>query len=187
MPVVLGSRPEHGFDQPLGLLSDCHRRIELFLGVLQKIVEQAGDGPLNDRHRIAVETALQYFRTAAPRHTADEEESLFPLLRASGDPRAKVAIQIVQELEHEHASANVAHDEVDTLYRQWINAGHLSVDQRRQLTALLEQLRDMYKRHIGVEDHQVFPLAGRVLSQEQLAQLGSQMAQRRGLQFPAQP
>jgi len=184
MPVVLGSRPEHGFDQPLGLLSDCHRRIERFLGVLQVIRGQAGDGELNERQRSAVQTALEYFRTAAPRHTADEEESLFPLLRASGDPRARSAIQIVQELEHEHDSANIAHAEVDSLYTQWMTLGHISVDQRRQLSALLEQLRNMYRRHIDVEDQQVFPLAGEVLRPEQLAELGKQMARRRGIEYP---
>jgi hemerythrin-like domain-containing protein len=39
----------------------------------------------------------------------------------------------------------------------------------------------MYQRHIAVEDHELFPLAGRVLSGEQLVQVGEQMARRRGL------
>ena len=49
MPVRIGGRPEHGFDEPLGLLSDCHRRIERFLGVLAAVargeafVLQGGD------------------------------------------------------------------------------------------------------------------------------------------------
>ena len=37
-----------------------------------------------------------------------------------------------------------------------------------------------YARHIAIEDNEVFPLAGRVLSQDQLAQVGREMAQRRG-------
>ena len=46
MPVQLGSQPEHGFDRPLGLLSDCHRRIERFLEMLQKVAEQGWSGVL---------------------------------------------------------------------------------------------------------------------------------------------
>ena len=39
MPIQLGAAPEHGFDSPLGLLSDCHRRIERFLEQLLRVVE----------------------------------------------------------------------------------------------------------------------------------------------------
>ena len=37
-------------------------------------------------HRQAMETALNYFRRAAPMHTADEEEDLFPEHRGPSDP-----------------------------------------------------------------------------------------------------
>lgn len=30
MPITIGHATSHGFDQPLGLLTDCHRRVELF-------------------------------------------------------------------------------------------------------------------------------------------------------------
>jgi hemerythrin-like domain-containing protein len=181
MAVTLGSRPEHGFDQPLGLLSDCHRRIERFLAILQKVVDQAGGQALNDEQRRAVEAALEYFRTAAPRHTADEEESLFPLLRASSEPAARAAMEIVQALEHEHAAANVAHAEVESRYRRWIELGSLAAPEVQELSGALAALRQMYQRHIAVEDRELFPLAGRVLSGEQLARVGEEMARRRGL------
>ncbi len=181
MPVTLGSQPEHGFDEPLGLLSDCHRRIERFLAILQKVMDGAGGKPLNDEQRRAVEAALEYFRTAAPRHTADEEESLFPLLRASGEPAVQTAMRAMQVLEQEHAAANVTHAEVEFWYRRWIELGPLAAPQTRTLARVLHELREMYRRHIDMEDHEIFPLAGKVLSREQLAQLGRQMAHRRGL------
>jgi hemerythrin-like domain-containing protein len=128
---------------------------------------------------------LEYFRTAAPRHTADEEESLFPLLRASSEPGAQAAMKVVQALEHEHAAANVAHAEVEFWYRRWIGVGSLAAPQTRKLSRVLHELREMYRRHIDVEDLEIFPLAGEVLSREQLAQLGKQMAHRRGLPHAA--
>ena len=181
MAVTLGSRPEHGFDEPLGLLSDCHRRIERFLAILETVVARAAGRPLDHEQRRAVEAALEYFRAAAPRHTADEEESLFPLLRASDSPGAAAAIAIVQTLEDEHAVANAAHAEVESWYRRWIELGSLSAPQTQALSRVLQSLREMYRRHIEVEDHEIFPLAGQVLSGEQLARLGEQMARRRGL------
>ena len=36
---------------------------------------------MTEETRVALESALRYFREAAPKHTADEEESLFPRLR----------------------------------------------------------------------------------------------------------
>lgn len=181
MPVQLGSRPEHGFDQPLGLLSDCHRRIERFLEMLQKVAAQGAASALNDEQRRAVDTALEYFRTAAPRHTADEEESLFPMLRAIGSADSSAALQIVESLEQDHAAANLAHAEVDRLFGVWIGQGGLDESQSKKLSLLLRELREMYRQHIAVEDNDLFPLAARVLRPEQLKELGKQMAQRRGL------
>ena len=75
MPVVIGAA-QNGFTNPIGLLSDCHRRIDRFLKTLEAVADHGGvlDAPC----RKALQTALEYFRSAAPRHTADEEEDLFP-------------------------------------------------------------------------------------------------------------
>ena len=45
MAVQLGAKPEHSFDEPLGLLSDCHRRIEKFLDVMIRVLERSGRDP----------------------------------------------------------------------------------------------------------------------------------------------
>ena len=79
MPVQIGAQ-SHSFSDPTGLLSDCHRRIEMFLGTLERVASVI-DRPLTEETRPALESALRYFREAAPKHTADEEESLFPRLR----------------------------------------------------------------------------------------------------------
>jgi hemerythrin-like domain-containing protein len=165
----------------LGLLSDCHRRIERFLEMLQKVAGQGAPSALNDEQRRAVDAALEYFRTAAPRHTADEEESLFPMLRAAGSADAKAALQVVESLEQDHAAATLAHAEVDRLFGVWIGQGGLGESQAKKLSLLLRELREMYRQHIAVEDNDLFPLAARVLGPEQLKELGKQMAQRRGL------
>ena len=45
MPLQIGERPDHSFAEPLGLLSDCHRRIEHFLLVLLAIDREGAGGP----------------------------------------------------------------------------------------------------------------------------------------------
>lgn len=87
MPVVIGDAAENGFANPIGLLSDCHRRIERFLKTLEAVAGESG--VLDAQCRKALQTALEYFRSAAPKHTADEEEDLFPMLRLGERPEMR--------------------------------------------------------------------------------------------------
>jgi hypothetical protein len=41
MAVQIGAKPDSGFDNPLGMLKDRHRRIESFLGFLCMLAERA--------------------------------------------------------------------------------------------------------------------------------------------------
>ena len=41
MPLQIGQPLDHDFDEPLGLLTDCHRRIEYFLDVLVTLTRDA--------------------------------------------------------------------------------------------------------------------------------------------------
>ena len=182
MPVILGSKLGHGFDEPLGLLSDCHRRIEHFLDVMLRVLQRTnGTTELSFVEREAVEVSLRYFATAATRHTEDEEASLFPRLRESGDPAVLVALRQVDALEADHRWAETAHAEADELCRHWLDVGPLTPLQADQLRAVLTRLRETYARHIAVEDGELFPLAGRVLSNSAIEQMGQEMARRRGL------
>src|SRR5512142_128586 len=102
LTLTVGSRPDHGFDEPLGLLSDCHRRIEHFLEAIATVTRMVQGRHLDDPNRRVLEQALAYFATAAPRHTADEEQSLFPRLRACSDARAREALATIDALEADH-------------------------------------------------------------------------------------
>src|SRR3954467_6719568 len=102
MPIRIGQPADHTFDEPLGLLADCHRRIEHFLEVLLRIEHAAAGRSLTPDEWRQIEGARRYFETAGPRHTADEEDSLFPRLRASHDAGAIRALDVIAQLEREH-------------------------------------------------------------------------------------
>jgi hemerythrin-like domain-containing protein len=177
MPVQIGQKPESDFSNPLGLLSDCHRRIELFLGVLTRICARSKGGDIQPDERAALENALTYFRSAAPKHTADEEDSLFPRLRASG--QAQAALECLDRLESDHRSASLDHATVDSLGMRWLNRGTLPDERFLDMNHALERLSRLYARHIAIEDQELFPLAARVLPADQLAAVGREMADRR--------
>ena len=185
MLVKIGQQADHGFDSPLGLLSDCHRRIERFLSVLATIAEVRGGEALEEADRRALEGALRYFETAAPRHSADEEESLFPRLRASEHPEAQAACEALDRLEGDHRVAERHHDAVHALGRQWLEDGALPERDAERLIRHLRELGALYSEHIRLEDQRLFPVAGRALGAAELEAVGREMAARRGVAFTA--
>lgn len=180
MPIKIGQKPESSFSDPLGLLGDCHRRIESFLSLLIKIVK-TGFAELNTEQREALEKALRYFREAAPNHTRDEEESLFPRMRKSKNKQVQAALASLDSLEADHDRAEKAHAEVETLGQRWLAEGRLSAREADRLSQLLNELKNTYERHIAVEDSDIFPLAGMVLGRSELDEVGREMAARRGI------
>jgi hemerythrin-like domain-containing protein len=181
MPVVIGAKPESDFADPIGLLTDCHRRIERFLSVLAQVGAQAQGGLLTSEQRTALETALRYFRESAPKHTADEEQTLFPRLRSVDLPEVKAVLASVDSLESDHTQAQKSHAEVDRLGQAWLAAGSLLPADGLRFTALVGGLADLYREHIAVEEHEVFPVAAAVLGKSQREAMGGEMATRRGL------
>ena len=179
MPIHIGQRSDHGFDEPLGLLSDCHRRIEHFLDVLVTVANQAAEGELIPSYRSALEGAIRYFEVAAPKHTADEEDSLFPRLRESDDPALAQALASLEVLVHDHGEAQAHHAAVDELVRRWLENGRIPPNDVKQLRDRLAHLQALYRRHIAIEDREVFPAAARVLDREQIDRIGTEMAARR--------
>lgn len=180
MPITIGAKQESGFDDPIGLLGDCHRRIERFLSALLLVADQGRGGPLNNDQRSALEKSLRYFSESAPRHTADEEESLFPRLNNGGADWANTLASITT-LEEEHVQATIYHQEVDCLGHRWLADGHLAAGDFERLLIALTALDLLYRRHIKVEETVVFPFAARVLSYAQKASIGIEMASRRGV------
>lgn len=181
MAIRIGDKIGSGFDDPIGLLQDCHRRIEKFLDVLLTLAAEAQGHSLTNEQRTAIETALQYFAQAAPKHTADEEESLFPRLRASQHHEAKAVLSSLDDLHTDHVAADQTHRTIDELFRQWLAEGSLSAPDSSRLSALLHDLRDAYARHIKEEEAHVFPNAATLLADFELREIGLEMAKRRGV------
>jgi hemerythrin-like domain-containing protein len=186
MPTPLGSKGQPDFSQPIAILMACHRRIEHFLGVLRAVVERYADRPLDEEGRTALETALNYFQQAGPRHTTDEEQSLFPRMRQCDDPAARAAFAKLDRLEQDHQDVAAWHQGIDTIGRRWLRDGRSDQADARALATLLDRLGAMYREHIQVEDHEVFALASHVLDAQALGEVGREMKQRRQ-QDPGRP
>ena len=124
---------------------------------------------------------MDYFRVAAPLHTLDEENSLFPRMRIHQDPQVHEPIRQLEALEADHQSTETAHREVEALGRRWLAEGSLPDEAVRRLSVILDNLQAIYEAHIHQEDNEVFPLAAKSLEPCELEALGREMAIRRGL------
>ena len=177
MPVQIGAKA-HNFTDPTGLLTDCHRRVEMFLGTLQAVAQVIDQSPAEETSR-ALASALRYFTQAAPKHTADEEESLFPRLRQIHDPEIESAFSKLEQLEEEHRWAAPLHANVERLGTQYLATGSLSSSEVEQFRKDVAHLASMYQQHIRVEESVVFPLAARMLSHADKMAMAEEMAGRR--------
>jgi hemerythrin-like domain-containing protein len=161
------------------MLSDCHRRVERFLRVLIDVTGLAQGAELSTEQQAALEAGLRYFREAAPKHTADEEESLFPRLRETGREDVEELMRRIDVLENDHGIAAEAHREVERLGRKWLQEGRLTEPDTAQLSSQLARLAELYQRHIYIEDNKVFPAASAILTAEDRKAIGEEMAARR--------
>jgi hemerythrin-like domain-containing protein len=176
MAIQIGAKPDSGFEDPIGMLQDCHRRIRHFLNILCVVAERRCDERLGEEEREAVKAALRYFHTGGERHTADEEESLFPRIRAASGGES---LEVLGRLEHDHARAAGLHESVDWLYTTWITDGALNPTDQQRLILNTASLKKLYEEHIEIEETVVFPSAHGVLSSQTLAEIGDEFSARR--------
>lgn len=175
MAIQIGAKLDSGFDDPIGMLKDCHRRIENFLNVLCVVVDRAEGRSLSTEESEAVHAALQYFRTGGQRHTADEEESLFPRLRELHAG----SLAEIDRLECDHREANDLHISIEQLYTLWTASGELPSTDALQLRLQAERLKQLYSSHIAVEETIVFARASQVLDSHAIAAIGAEFRLRR--------
>jgi hemerythrin superfamily protein len=131
---------------------------------------------LTGEEMAAAQSALRYFRTGGARHSRDEEESLFPRLRAdsAGDSLARL-----EALEDDHHEAADLHEIVEELYSAWMANGRLDREQDRRLRASADRLTALYQAHIEVEESVVFPRAAELLDRATIAAMGEEFRARR--------
>ena len=176
MPVQIGARPDSGFEDPIGMLQDCHRRIKFFVHVLGEVARRAQGRALTREEWTTVEGAVRYFRESGPRHNEDEEKSVFPRLRTLGSAALRAEME---RLEREHEEAGALHEETVRLYAKWRADHGLAPDEEARLLAVTHRLQALYEEHIQIEEERVFPRAAQGLDAATVAAIGAEFKARR--------
>lgn len=183
MLLQIGAKPEAGFDDPMGILTDCHKRIREFLKAMVVAARNPPTHCFDEHEHARVEGALRYFRVSGPKHSADEEESLFPRMRQLNSPTINAALDIVGRIEEEHRYAEAKQLEVAQLFQSWVEHGSIPEPDHARLNAILSELNAHYDQHIATEERDIFPAAAAALSPADEEAIGKEMASRRGVAF----
>jgi hemerythrin-like domain-containing protein len=176
--IRIGAPAEAGWEDPIGMLTDCHRRVEHFLGILVRLARRTG-AALTEEESRALEAALHYFHTSGRTHNADEEESLFPRLTARLEEGSATAGRM-RQLTGEHRRAEGLHATLERLLLER-RARELTGAEQAELEQAAGELESLYHAHIRAEEEEVFPAARRLLEAEAVAAVGAELKTRRGL------
>lgn len=169
--------PAPGFDQPIAVLKHCHDRIRKQLATMQKLPVHLARHGADEQARQAAQAVLSYFDKAAHLHHADEEEDLVPMLQsvAQGEDAATLA-ELVPGILRDH-------DEMDAMWQglhEELTA--IAAGSAATLTASnVARFCERYASHMEREETRIAPMAKRLFSAAQMAQLGAAMQVRRGI------
>jgi hemerythrin-like domain-containing protein len=164
-------------DEALEALQACHGRIEQQLQALEKLARRVAAGVPDRAAGSDAQAVLRYFETAGVQHQRDEDEDVFPLLRARAAALGRIEVAAaIDELEREHA----------TVEAQWrrLREALSAVATLREGAGIdageAERFAWVYRRHMDREAQLVLPFAREALKPEERAELGARMAARRG-------
>ncbi len=116
-----------------------------------------------------------------PLHAMDEEEDLFRLLKLRCRPDDEFDA-ILTQLEFEHSTDKVLAHHIVIDLKEIAVATALSSSMR--VFADLRSFAECQRRHLACENGVVLPLAGKRLTPADLAEMGRNMAARRGITYP---
>lgn len=165
------------FEWPLGMVSECHARIARHCATLQRLVRQSTDRGCDAEARAAAALLVDELDLSMRQQRADDED-LFPaLLEAMAGSDAVCLREMTAHLSAQHR-------ELDARWRrvrgqlERVVAGEDVLIEPEEVDALVT----LYGRHIEREEHELLPMAARLLSDSDLERLGRSMRGRRGLQ-----
>lgn len=156
--------------QPTEILLQEHRVIEGVLDCLEVMAQRCADE--NKLDIDAANKAIEFFQNYADRcHHGKEEECLFPLLESKGFPREQGPTGVMR---HEHEAG-----------RRYVRGMATAIDaiasgdptQQAEFVSCARDFTQLLREHISKEDHCLFPMADRALSEQDQRRLMESFAQ----------
>ena len=164
-----------GFDRPIAVLKHCHDRIRKQLATLEKLLAHVPVAGADEQAQQAAAAVIKYFEQGAPLHHADEEENLIPMLRAVAQDDDAATLQALAPVilkQHQQMDATWA------VLREQLEKIAAGTGTALSHTAAQQFIQD-YTAHMVREESTLAPMAMRLFTADQMAQLGAAMQARR--------
>lgn len=165
------------FSRPLETLRATHARIRRQCDVLRQIIANLKKRGCDSAAREASAQVIRKLDTVSYHHKEDEEQDLLPrMMAAASRGRGASLTRMVTDVATEHR----------LLQREWIDlrAGlqAFAAGDCGSLDPLaVDRFVKLCRTHILMQEAAVYPLAEMLLSREDLAEMGTQMAHRRAV------
>ena len=152
-------------------LKDCHERIERCLVITQHAINALADTEpvLRVEATAALDYELAFLYLLARLHSDDEEQTLFPRLRANLDNDPEGLKPVIQSMEaqhsHEHALFADLAASVNLLFKKGATPAD---DELRKLQTTFDKLVEMYKPQIKIENEKIIANCPKYLKKNDL-------------------
>jgi len=170
-----GSKKESpDFSRPMAVLRACHERIRKECEKLSALVERLQQHGCDEQARQTALSVIRYFDSGARVHHEDEEEDLLPrMMGASTMSRGSSLTRMIADIANEHSEMDRTWTDLRAMLQE------VMADQNALDPLLVDRFVKLYRAHILMEESNVYPLAEMLLSRQDLADIGANMAQRR--------
>jgi hemerythrin-like domain-containing protein len=166
------------FNNPLAMLHACHGKILAQCATLRKLSGHLASNGCDLQAQQAAQNILRYFDTSGQFHHQDEEENLFPTLRLCAGAGKPGVDALLDGLLSDHVVMAAAWSKLRSVLLLLAKGELEPLDD-----TLLDKFITSYTNHIELEERDLLPLAARLLSPQQTAEIGKHMAERRGVKL----
>lgn len=171
-------------DDPIQHLLRCHEQIERCLLNLECVAMTVGfsEGAMRQDAAAALDYEFGILETIDRLHTEDEEESLFPRLRANLGNDTSLLDELMLSLELQHRDEQAAFAKLKEAVKN--AASPQSQPAEGQVSScedLVRELAAICAPHMTLENERLIPLARRVLTPADLEEIRREMRRRWGV------
>jgi hemerythrin-like domain-containing protein len=172
-----------GFDKPLEVLRLAHERVRRMVEMLVLLREHLLDHGADSPGLVTARTIREYFEQDWPRHLQDEEADVLPRLQARLRDRATAGAATLREtidsvLEQHRAFEPLLARILALLHD--IESGTAQRLHEPAVTAFVH----LYRIHIALEEDVLGPAFAKLLTAQDLRDIGRAMARRRETGLP---
>ena len=163
---------------PIDHLHHCRQLIEDSLITVKNAVIGLGltTPVLRTEAAAALDYELALLQLLSDLHIQDVEQSLFPRLKKSASGDSKLLPELIPTLESQHRDHQAIFGQIAACLRNFPTTEDAAAEERlTRLTTLSEQLEDMFRSHIALEDEKLLPVCRGALPQEDLAEMQQEM------------